>query len=447
MSSSDEVVPLARGPISHPGVHVRRRLAALACLGASLAACSPATLEVLDPSPDASVSGADASKQPTSGCLAIGQSCAFAGGCCSLACVATGADRSPRCAAGPACAVEGAACGTSTDCCSNLCSDGRCATAGPPPPPGAMGAPMRPPGPPGPPCMPAGESCGTGPDCCGGACTAKHCGLLAACRVGGEVCVFGSDCCSALCKLDGQPDAGKVGHCAELASCKTNDGMPCIRQIDEACNGPADCCSRQCGMTSDGVKRCLPGDGCSTECEACSQNADCCSGLCSPGPDGVARCQAVGACGADGEICRDDADCCGGPHSCAPDGAGPRRCRTPAAACDPAGATCGLAAECCDGGHCARAEGAFACAGSCSGDGNRMHVRCRLLQRDLRVRSPRIQPRLRPGALMASPVWRDSGQRVCSPRPSARQDADAGGEEMREPPKRLLKGPRRRPAG
>lgn len=307
--------------------------------------------------------------RPATGCLGLGAACGFAGACCSLACAAsTTADTASRsCASGPLCAPVDGACVVSNDCCSGSCAAGTCAS-----PAGAA-------------CKAAGEFCAANGDCCGESCATAsdgrtRCALLEGCRPSGEVCTSASDCCTGQCARGAGEDAGR---CSPLVTCTANDGQACTAQVGEVCVGNAECCSRLCKPTAEGVKRCAASGGCGGQCETCSESTDCCSGSCAKDANGILRCAAAGGCGAPGERCTGPAQCCapskpaGAPpppkgDGCTadPPGSEVRKCAAPAPAhCGKDGTACAIASDCC-GSFCVPGKkGGLTCASACLPDG------------------------------------------------------------------------------
>jgi hypothetical protein len=290
--------------------------------------------------------------RPATGCLALGQSCSYAGACCALGC--TGPSET-KCGE-PVCASIGTACQVDAECCTHHCLTGKCA-------PGAVA------------CSPAGESCIGEADCCSHVCKdiadgTRRCALLQACRVEGEVCSDDSACCSSKCTLG--PNA--LGTCAPLAQCTSGDGKPCKRQVGEVCKDDAECCSRSC-LESEGTKRCVSVGGCRARCEACISDDQCCSGSCATGADGARRCAAAGTCLPPGDICATDDQCCAGTVKAKcyedPPLVGARRCHDPASSCSQDGDPCVLASACCSGigARCSPTESGFACRPTCVPDG------------------------------------------------------------------------------
>jgi hypothetical protein len=210
------------------------------------------------------------------GCRSPGETCTFAGACCTLSCSQVGAPRDPRtCAAGPICVVAGDDCLDNEDCCSNRCEGRRCLGVSPDA------------------CWPAGELCTATSDCCGGICAAAdagahRCKRLSGCRVVGEMCGTRSDCCSGRCELD---DRGQVHVCIQAPQCGPA-GRMCFAQMGDRCRSTADCCGGECSVGDDGVDRCapLPTSTCGAPCAICAGDPDCCSKSCIVDESGYKLC-------------------------------------------------------------------------------------------------------------------------------------------------------------
>ncbi len=248
----------------------------IAAIVLGVGACTPASLEVLEPAPladggrqtDATIEGgkdggppSDASSPdapvdavgdavlpgneggPCSG-LEQDAACSASAQCCSGWCAASGASKA--CEPTVGCLGEPTTCTFAGQCCSLACvpgsGDTKARQCGDGPPCSIAGSPctaaadccsavcmaghcgMSPPR-----CRPAGETCMGNGDCCSTLCSAGRCALLSGCRVQGEVCGSSSDCCSGACLLG--PDS--IGHCAALAMCTENDRQMCTRQVGE----------------------------------------------------------------------------------------------------------------------------------------------------------------------------------------------------------------------
>ncbi len=106
-------------------------------------------------------------------CNFVGQSCGFVGSypCCDGAACRGAPSR--VCGAVPSCSPAGPACDAASDCCSNICNDGRC-------------------------CGRIGDSCSSESDCClvNNTCYGGRC-----CVYSGAACGTNSDCCSGICSL------------------------------------------------------------------------------------------------------------------------------------------------------------------------------------------------------------------------------------------------------
>jgi hypothetical protein len=235
-----------------------------------------ADISIMDgPAMDAPTVDIQTTDAPTIGCGAPGDSCSFAGKCCSLSCPNPSPGAARVCAADGICATVDEKCGNNTDCCSNRCTGDICEL-----PAGR--------------CRPAGEFCGRDDECCGNVCTVPAAGgptrcarLAGACRVFGEVCVMNAECCSGRCNPDG---AGNQ-FCAHAPPCGIGGNM-CRGQAGDRCeltDGATDCCSAACIPGGEGPPRCAP-QSCRGECALCAENRDCCTGQCIADDSGYRRC-------------------------------------------------------------------------------------------------------------------------------------------------------------
>jgi hypothetical protein len=299
--------------------------------------------------------------------------------------------------------VAGALCGAAPECCTLVCSNGKC------------GATQ---------CLSDNEVCSADSACCGGKCTASKCAPLnTTCKTGGNSCGVGAECCSKLCRnnkcevassicvqpgdvcsngdqcctgICNKAAGAVVGVCASIGSvggggasgctpagviCGTGVYVPGTPLV--ACSGSgSDCCSRSClPYASSGVTICQPPTGCRPTGEICRGDTDCCgaNGVAGAGgqdvsclkaspSDPVGRCTNGKACRGNGQICKlvnyqcsAENNCCAGninqvPTACKPDNLGIPRC-TFAGTCGAtgigpngnnlAGAACASSADCC----------------------------------------------------------------------------------------------------
>lgn len=283
-------------------------------------------------------------------CLALGEPCAGAGDCCSLACDLT----TNTCSQG-SCGVAGTACTVATDCCSMNCVGGVCDAVL---------------------CTTTGEACGGNSECCTNYCDGGTCQPIVSggCTTLGNTCGADTECCSLNCQ---------AGRCAPAFACAP---------VGDICFAGSDCCTAVCTVPSGlTAGTCGSNDvsgvgGCSVAGLPCASNQECCSRFCVPTASGVNVCQITSGCRLQGELCAETADCCPGPDQgtalgsmeCA-FGADPEigRCRNPNG-CVPVGSVCKAAgtsapADCCacepPKWKCCHADnsGVFRCAGGSSG--------------------------------------------------------------------------------
>ena len=264
----------------------------------------------------------------------------------------------------------GATCGAPGDCCSGICSSGRCAAIP------ADGTGYT--------CTTLGNACGAPGDCCDStaACcnvntgvaqdvecsaTEHTCDNGGACNPPGNICGASTDvnasqnCCDGkkdVCKPDakgilrcfgGKSTSCPAGWDASDPSCCIHSGQVC--QFRDQCCGEAPCVPGQ-----DGVLRCTL--ACTTSGSACTgpQDQSCCAGTtCVSTGGGSFAClppgcsdPSCGACSAVGTVCDADGDCCSG------------RCEegTCAVSCVPSAGVCTADGDCCAGMSCIFAPGA-----------------------------------------------------------------------------------------
>lgn len=291
--------------------------------------------------------------------------------------------------------AEGAACATSTDCCSNDCSGGSC---------GAVGS-----------CTATGLACTDAASCCSGACESGTCTPVSCAGVG-TTCATAGECCTGRCDsnvclptnscLAPNADcvAGAMNDCCS-GRCEPLQGMTGVTRCTNFCRGngaacqkAVDCCDLNC---NNGV---CGGEICAVQSDDCTSNAQCCSNICagdrcqldpantmcrgvgetcnSGSQQGCCsmvcdvtqnppRCDfGPGVCKAQNAGCTMDSDCCHGicdPQTklcatpCTPTGGtcttGPDCCSSvctngscaPPPACDPIGTGCTTDAQCCTG--------------------------------------------------------------------------------------------------
>lgn len=337
------------------------------------------------------------------GCATYGETCAAAGTsntCCSRWCqdvAGTDGGTDLRCVSSSSCRSRGEICSRNADCCSGVCSGGRCPTQAQLGQKLFVGEPCTQdsecasyacastyPG--GPKvcqflggCRPADEVCTADLECCGylelsqtrdncltaqptpGVCVSlvavpglRRCVLQPTDKEVGEICAAGGatvhSCCggSAVC----QPSYTGVSRCLGFAT-QADGGFQCLPN-GTPCSIPEECCSRVCAQetVADGGTA-LVCSGCRAAGQACTANADCCAQICVGGlcvaVDGGTSCAPLGA------VCTADAECCA--RICS--GGVCRTCRT-------AGDLCAVNADCC-GGACVPGDGGSLC--GCLGNG------------------------------------------------------------------------------
>ena len=211
-------------------------------------------------------------------CLAFGQQCTKGGDCCSRLCDPT---TSTCIASINTCTQIGGGCQSSTECCSLVCSVGRCGASA---------------------CIADNQACADSASCCSGSCVTGSCQPLnTACYTAGNPCTDNTQCCSSLC---------------ESGTCKLGASF-CI-QTGDVCSDSSTCCSGDCQKGSGTLGTCAPPPSGATYCSdgidgtVCGACNGCCSRLCAPyAPTGVRVCQPASGCRVNGDLCRKDSDCCG----------------------------------------------------------------------------------------------------------------------------------------
>jgi hypothetical protein len=270
-------------------------------------------------------------------CTSDNQPCAAADECCGGKCEG-GSEGGMVCTPlNPDCWTVGNGCAANAECCSKLCSNGRCS-----------GQPSF--------CTQTGDACTSKEQCCGGKCNVASGATLGVCE---------------------EPDVSGVGNCdlaGQVCGAGAIDGG--ISMFDgglPSCGGS--CCSRACAPYGPtGVMICQPPSGCRPVGEICRNDSDCCGSEGMPGGNGsitcsksgsdpVGRCDNGQACNPAGAICKlwgescSAADnCCAGNVNqhhdvCLQDSLGIPRCRTATTACSDAesyqGKACASSADCC----------------------------------------------------------------------------------------------------
>jgi hypothetical protein len=180
-------------------------------------------------------------------CIAAGQECQFKDQCCGGAPCVPGSDGVLRCTVG-SCAAVGAACEpTSSTCCSGTecrtTSGGTYACQLPKPDAGTGDAGVPDAGT----CSANGATCTTAGQCCSQLCTAGKCQTPAACQPQGAVCTSTADCCSGFsCNIPAGPGSGTC----EPSVC-TGAGQTCQTATD-CCVG-LNCVPADAGYVCQGV--------------------------------------------------------------------------------------------------------------------------------------------------------------------------------------------------
>jgi hypothetical protein len=269
-------------------------------------------------------------------CGVFGATCGTGTDCCDGVCT------NGMCGSDPTmCTAAGGSCAANTDCCTDRCDNGVCSVTQ---------------------CTADGATCATNSECCGGTCNGTCDPLNASCKTAGNPCTASTDCCSNDCD-------GTTHVCTQPSFCVQNG---------DSCAHDTECCGGICNLGMNGLGTCTQPQTGATNCSAgidgtvCSGCGDCCSRLCAPyGASGVKVCQPAEGCRIDGDLCHQDADCCGGDPNSGLPGAGHVQClkehatdntgicRNPMA-CDPEGdvchykdyATCGNSSarnDCCGG--------------------------------------------------------------------------------------------------
>jgi hypothetical protein len=329
-------------------------------------------------------------------CGAAGDKCAVGTDCCTGACV-NGACSAAQCVSiGQPCPSSGNA------CCTDTCVAGKCAPIGAGTDGGAVGA-----------CTTAGNSCTGNAECCSGLCTNGKCNIASSyCIQNGDICFTGADCCGGVCQ---SPDSSPVsatnpGTCTTIGTSCGVDGTLC----DPAKVGcSAGCCSALCApFGPTGVPICQQAQGCRVQGDLCKKDSDCCGG--EPEDAGIlgaglvvcnlAPGQSIGVCSPPnptngghnscipaGDVCQynhsnsdggyacpssaQNANCCDGQtpdkYLCQLDKLGIPRCLAYTGdsdaglnACRQNGQTCATAADCCDGTPCVPGPGGQLVCGS-----------------------------------------------------------------------------------
>ncbi len=201
-----------------------------------------------------------------------------------------------------ACREDGVSCTSGAECCTGVCSAGRC----------------------GLPCGAAGVSCALSSQCCSGHC---HPSEGRCCLDPGQTCTSSLECCSGSCQNGscacGPPYSGcdSASQCCPGSDCQSST---CCALVGGACSSRYQCCD--------------PSNECTGECcsvGACSVSSDCCDGPCTNGR----CCTPLGsACNAGSlyqRCCSGACNMLGGSNKCCKDRY-------------PSSDTCSTAAECCD---------------------------------------------------------------------------------------------------
>jgi hypothetical protein len=229
-------------------------------------------------------------------------------------------------------------------------------------------------------CKTAGNQCGAHSECCSQLCSNGRCSLNSSfCVQSGDVCTAGSACCSGTCNV---ASGATLGTCGPPPSGPSN----CQGGVDgTVCNGCGSCCSRLCApYVNTGVNVCQPANGCHILGDLCKQDSDCC-GATNPQGGGKVTCainagETVGicrtpmGCNPEGNVCHYQNyacsissarnDCCGflgSASDCQLDPLGVPRCKT-TGACQQPGQTCAFTGDCCNGAPCIpNGSGGFVC--------------------------------------------------------------------------------------
>lgn len=276
-------------------------------------------------------------------------------------------------AAQPGCKDAGAICGAGAECCSKLCSGGRCV------------------------CRRVGQRCAVGVNCCGRICIDGFCrcdpdegsrcprnrlccddGFCEECCDNGD-CPPDASCCRDpelpnFCKANSEcgqdRDCGVGNRCKDCEVCVC-DAAKCRRDLDGCCppDDPIGFCQpgfgpKYCGKAGETCKICNLAKGqkchpdqrrCVCDAAKCKQRNGCCHPTSKTCEEGTART----ACGKGGKTCQD----------CSKKGTGwicrDQRCCVDEGGACPAGCDAdGACAQCC-GGRCKGGKCAAACGVEC----------------------------------------------------------------------------------
>ncbi|HEX9307398.1 MAG TPA: hypothetical protein VF894_07905 [Anaeromyxobacter sp.] len=201
-------------------------------------------------------------------------------------------------------------------------------------------------------CKQFDEGCTAAGDCCSRICTSGKCASLVGgngCKTLADACTVSSDCCSKDCKGATDTIPGS-GTCVPSFSCHA---------YYDICFRDAECCSGVCDTSLSNPGRCkqMPGS-CTQDGNPCANDSNCCTRLCQDLGAGAKVCQPAAGCRMTGDYCDRQSACCGGSaDAMRPDGyqitcdtAGDHRCDN-GTACNPPGNTCGDSSSwnCCDG--------------------------------------------------------------------------------------------------
>ncbi|MDB4942083.1 MAG: hypothetical protein JWP97_1617 [Labilithrix sp.] len=311
---------------------------------------------------------------PSGNCHLPGDTCASGTECCTGSCV-SGACSSKQCV--PDKPTAGT-CFKDADCCSGICKPdgtgaGLCASVNP-----------------GSACRTTGNPCGTSSECCSNLCSGGLCSdAVSFCTQKGDICAADSECCTGNCLKAagagtgtcGDATGGGASNCSPSGTvCQAGSSTTAGSQCEVSC------CSRSCGPYGglSGFKVCQPPSGCRPTGEVCRIDADCCGAPGSPEPTGgmanhcskaagaeFGRCDNGNGCREPGSICKvGGSDSCSAENNCCEtlnqpsgncnnnpanccrqDALGIPRClvayvgdcSTP----PPAGSTCATSADCC----------------------------------------------------------------------------------------------------
>lgn len=171
-------------------------------------------------------------------CIDSGQQCQFSDQCCNGGLCLPGADGISRCSAGAVCLGQGAVCTPGADAGASACCAGTvCRLAGEfgyacqlPLTGGGTdgGTPDA-----GPTCKPNDQACTGAGDCCSGVCTSGKCAAAATCSPESAACTAGSDCCTGLgCVITG----GQTTGTCQKATCSSS-GQTCTAGSNSCCSG------------------------------------------------------------------------------------------------------------------------------------------------------------------------------------------------------------------